>query len=196
MNIYWPDKDPDENKDYVIDWTLDLNGDTIDTSTWIVPSGLVQGSESKTSNQTKIWLSGGVEGKKYRVINRIVTSAGRTEEHTAILEVRSFQIVTLQEVKNLLLIDTDDDDSMLTLLLKGSTRRILAYLKSGVDYFKDSNGAFIYEEIPEEVKIAIIMLVGYLYRNPDKDPDRDFGHGQLPHNVTALVYMLRDPALR
>lgn len=78
-------KDPGANKDYTIDWTEWLNGDTVSASTWSVPSGLTKGSSSLTTLMTTVWLSGGVAGKTYRVTNTIVTAGGRTE-------VRSFEI--------------------------------------------------------------------------------------------------------
>lgn len=36
-------KDPDEVLDYGLDWTARLVGDTISTSQWIVPDGIVKG---------------------------------------------------------------------------------------------------------------------------------------------------------
>ena len=39
-------KDPNTLKDYTIDWTLWLNGDTIATSSWSVPAGITDFSDS------------------------------------------------------------------------------------------------------------------------------------------------------
>ena len=42
MSLNWPDKDPDEVLDYCLDWSDRLgSSDTISTSTWIVPTGIV-----------------------------------------------------------------------------------------------------------------------------------------------------------
>lgn len=83
----WPDKGPDENLDYDTDWTAELAGDTIATSTWIVPAGLVAGAESNTTTVTTIWLSGGVVGTSYPVLNEIATSGGRVFERTIFIRV-------------------------------------------------------------------------------------------------------------
>ncbi len=57
MAMTWPSaKDPDEVKDYVVDWTERLAADTITTSTWIVPLGIVKDSDTHTTTGTTIWL--------------------------------------------------------------------------------------------------------------------------------------------
>lgn len=67
-------------KDYTLDWSSWLSGDTISTSTWTVPSGITQDSESETTTTATIWLSGGTAGQRYTCVNKVVTSAGRTDE--------------------------------------------------------------------------------------------------------------------
>ena len=76
-------KDPDAVLDYGFDW-LDwlANGETISTSTWTIPTGLTEDSETETSTTTKVWLSGGTAGIDYTITNKIVTSAGRTDERS------------------------------------------------------------------------------------------------------------------
>lgn len=87
MALTWPDKDPDEVLDYELDWSARLSsGETISTSTWIVPDGIVEDSSSKTDSVTKIWLSGGTAGS-YSFTNRIVTSGGRTMDQSVTLSV-------------------------------------------------------------------------------------------------------------
>jgi hypothetical protein len=86
-----PDKDPDSIIDYGCDWgdaavgPWLATGETITTSTWIVPAGLVSVSESNTTTATAIFLSGGVIGTTYTLTNRIVTSAGRTEDRSMLI---------------------------------------------------------------------------------------------------------------
>lgn len=83
-------KDPDEVKDYVIDWTDRLNEDVIATSTWIVPDGITKDSDSfdADENTTTIWLSGGTLNDNYEFTNRITTTGGRTLDQTAKLKCR------------------------------------------------------------------------------------------------------------
>lgn len=89
LTLRWPAKDPDAVLDYSVDWTDWLDGDTISTSAWTVPSGITQTSASTTTLITTIWLSGGSGGRTYEIKNRIVTAAGRTEERTIRLPVRT-----------------------------------------------------------------------------------------------------------
>ena len=77
-------KDPDAALDYGIDWEDWLNGDTIATSTWTVPAGLTEDSDSATATVATVWVSGGTAGTEYVLTNRIVTtnSPARTEERS------------------------------------------------------------------------------------------------------------------
>ena len=81
-------KDPNAIIDYAWDWTAwlaDRGNDTISNSTWTVPAGLTEVSNNESNGVAAVFLSGGVDGYKYVVTNRIVTAGGRTEE-------RSFRI--------------------------------------------------------------------------------------------------------
>ncbi|MEN6535643.1 MAG: hypothetical protein ABFD89_18410 [Bryobacteraceae bacterium] len=101
----WPPKDPDEILDYDIDWTSRLYSkaelasvaagetvipaDSISTSTFTLPLGIVANSTSNTTTTTKVWISGGTEGQSYLVENRIVTAGGRTMDQTVKLRIKS-----------------------------------------------------------------------------------------------------------
>ena len=82
-------KDPDALLDYTIDWTTWLDGDTIDTSNWTLPSGITEDSSGMdgTSSKATVWLSGGDAGTVYTVVNTIVTAAGRTDERSLDIKV-------------------------------------------------------------------------------------------------------------
>lgn len=93
MLIWDAVKDPDEVKDYGINWlpTLVGNDDTIASSTWTIVSGsgLTIDSNSYADTATTIWLSDGVVGTSYTLLNRVVTAGGRTYDQTVKLRVRS-----------------------------------------------------------------------------------------------------------
>ncbi len=89
MALSWPFKDPDEVLDYEIDWSARLLTDTIVTSTWVVPTGIVEDSTENTTTTTTIWLSGGTLGDVYEVLNRVVTAGGRTMDQSVKLKVKS-----------------------------------------------------------------------------------------------------------
>jgi hypothetical protein len=96
-------KDPDAVLDYRWDWKAATNGtgrtdwladgETISTYTVSVPAGtggLVLDSDETTNNATSVtaWLSAGVAGTDYPVACHIVTSAGREDERTIVVQVR------------------------------------------------------------------------------------------------------------
>jgi len=83
-------KDPQAVLDYTIDWTkwLDEVGDSIATSTWIVPTGLTKVTETNTTKLATVWLSGGTAGTNYTVTNRIMTVAGRTDDRSITIRVQ------------------------------------------------------------------------------------------------------------
>lgn len=81
-------KDPQDVSDYLIDWSDLLDGDTIATSLWTVPTGITKDSDTNTTTSTKIWLSGGTGGVFYACVNKITTAGGRTLERTFIVPCR------------------------------------------------------------------------------------------------------------
>ncbi len=63
---------------YEVDWSEWLpDGDTINTSDWVV-DGVVNEGTDKTTTTTTIILSGGVIGDTHVVTNTITTTAGNT----------------------------------------------------------------------------------------------------------------------
>ncbi len=87
--LTWPDKDPDEVLDYQIDWSERLGTDTISTSTWEVPAGIVEDDQEYTSTATTLWLSGGTLSTRYTITNRITTAAGRTMDQSVRIKVKA-----------------------------------------------------------------------------------------------------------
>lgn len=81
-------KDPDAILDYTANWATWLDGDTISTSTWTVPSGITKVTDSNTTTTATIWLSGGTAGEKYEIKNTITTAGGRKDERTFKLTVK------------------------------------------------------------------------------------------------------------
>jgi len=76
-------KDPQAVLDYGVDWSLWLaGGETISTSTFTVDAGLTKNSQTNTTVSATVWLSGGTIGQRYKVVNEITTTAGRTNDAT------------------------------------------------------------------------------------------------------------------
>ncbi len=81
-------KDPNGVAIYTIDWDTwltSVNGGTISTSTWLVPTGLTSIAETNTATTTTIKLSGGTAGVTYTLVNRITTSAGLIEDRSIVI---------------------------------------------------------------------------------------------------------------
>lgn len=88
MSFFEATKDPDATLDYQIDWSKWLTpGDPIDTSTWTVETGITKETDTNTDDTATVWLSGGTEGRKYRLVNEIVTDAGRKDDRTLIVTI-------------------------------------------------------------------------------------------------------------
>ena len=79
-------KDPDAVHDYIIDWSDVMNlhspVDSISSSSWVTDQGTVIDSDSNTSLQTTVWLSGGTLNEVAKLVNTIITTGGRTYVRT------------------------------------------------------------------------------------------------------------------
>lgn len=111
-----------------------------------------------------------------------------------------FSFVTLEDTKKALVIEHNDDDDLLELLLiPAASRSIHRYLKgqAGSLLSLDSppNSPPDVSEIPDDVRLATIYLVGQFYKNRDTNADGEFADGDMPQPVKSLLYRLRDPAL-
>ncbi len=83
-------KDPAVKKDYGIDWTAWLAGDTIASSVWEITSGGPATLSLSTfdDTRTKIWVEGGVNGDRLILTNHITTAGGRSEERSILIPIR------------------------------------------------------------------------------------------------------------
>jgi hypothetical protein len=115
-------------------------------------------------------------------------------------------LVTLEQASEHLRRDTVDDNADLTLKIHAASGAVLRYLK-GANYFQpeldgdgnpvlDGDGKPVYTtEVLFEVQAAVLLQLGYLYKDRDNDKDHEYEQGFLPRPVTALLYGLRTPAL-
>lgn len=112
MSVQMNEKDPDSVEPYFIVWcdkdgTNDgsssddgeLQGETIATATWTVPTGItkdssntdavtIQGVSYSANTVATVWLSGGTHNTDYDILCRI-TTATRTLDKTITIPVRS-----------------------------------------------------------------------------------------------------------
>lgn len=121
--------------------------------------------------------------------------------------------VTLERGKQHLNMDHDLDDVLITAYIGAASGAVKNYLKSASPYEveRDSNDDPILDSAEDpiyvvdssgdkvvkyEVQAAVLLMLGFLYKDRDENPDSAFDRGYLPKPVTALLYPLRDPALR
>jgi hypothetical protein len=111
------------------------------------------------------------------------------------------RVVSVDEAKLRLKVDTDDGDADIDLMILGASRACIRYIESGYhnfldslgEVFEDSNGIAI--GIPDDVKNAVLVLVGMWLRDPSGSSSADWERGYLPAPVTAILYPLRDPSM-
>lgn len=120
--------------------------------------------------------------------------------------------VTLARAKQHLNMDHDQDDTLIEAYIGAASEAVKNYLKSASPYeverdsnddpITDSSGDPVYVEdssgdkiVKYSVMAAVLLMVGFLYKDRDENPDEAFERGYLPRPVTALLYALRDPAL-
>lgn len=120
--------------------------------------------------------------------------------------------VTLARAKQHLNMDHDEDDNLIEVYVQAASGAVKNYLKSASPYeverdsnddpILDSSGDPVYVEdsagdklVSYPVQAAVLLTVGFLYKDRDENPDSAFDRGYLPKPVTALLYPLRKPAL-
>lgn len=121
--------------------------------------------------------------------------------------------VTLDRAKRHLNVDHDMDDVLIEAYIGAASNAVKNYLKSASPYeverdsnddpILDSSGDPIYivdssgdKQVKYEVQAATLLQIGFLYKDRDENANDAYDMGYLPKPVTALLYALRDPALR
>lgn len=74
--------DPNATKDFTFSWAGFLNGDTIDSVAYTMPDGGTVASSSNTDSTSTAFVTAIPCGRVVRLIGRIVTTGGRTEDKT------------------------------------------------------------------------------------------------------------------
>jgi hypothetical protein len=90
MTTFYFDKTAGEDKDFTLDWSVDLGTDTIASSTWSVPAGSVtiaSPAPSFTTSTTTVWTAGGDPGDNCLLVNSITTAAGRDFEQRLVISI-------------------------------------------------------------------------------------------------------------
>lgn len=103
----------------------------------------------------------------------------------------AYNFVTVVEAKQGLHFDVEatEDDAQFTMLIAAASERVAAYIGSRISEVTDADK----KATDPRLKVATIMLVGYLYNAPDQGTDDSYERGTLPKPVSSILYQLRDP---
>ena len=86
-------KDPQSRVDYAIDWSVYLDGQTIEASLWQVTPDEVGGIAAEEASfepaRTAARLAGGLVGHSYSVANEVTLSDGSTDVRSITLRVEA-----------------------------------------------------------------------------------------------------------
>jgi len=108
-------------------------------------------------------------------------------------------LVSLEAVKADLNMDHNLSDAEITIKIRAASAIVMNYLKVPHDNYSDSTGNIPVidsggePDVPEEVKIATMLMVRELYGDASKQSQWE--HGFPPRAVMNILYPLRDPAL-
>ena len=127
MAIRWEAKRPNEVRDYVIDWSVYLDGDTIATSD-VTVEGVTLDSDANDDTTVTVWLSGGTDGTFARITNTITTAGGRTETEVFTVRIRATsEPVSLAVAKAHLRVTDDSEDGIICGYLRTAREWVEAY---------------------------------------------------------------------
>ena len=73
-------KTPDEAIRVAFNWAAKLDGETISSATYEIPDGLTNEAEAGSGSERTVRVSGGEDGRIYRVIGKVTTSGTRDLE--------------------------------------------------------------------------------------------------------------------
>ena len=92
-------------------------------------------------------------------------------------------IVTIDQVREHLRYDTEDNDPMLEMYIKAAENAVLNYV---TDTFENN----VY---PDDVKHAVLLMVGMFDREREPSKESSIIDNYLPPAVRALLYPYRTP---
>lgn len=99
-------------------------------------------------------------------------------------------LITVDQAKLHLRLDTDDHDDLLEEIVSDVSGIILDYLKLESTAYQTTAGEP--DDVPAAVKAAVKLGVSAMFENPEQLPD---GPQVLSQTVKDLLHRLRDPAM-
>lgn len=106
------------------------------------------------------------------------------------------ELVTMAEIKEHLRDDGNANDEEYGLFNRAGSAAILAFIQGNRERVIDSDGNIIEgTEMLARLKVALLVLIGWLDRNRGGEDEEKLMNGYLPNSVTLLIYDLRRPTI-
>lgn len=105
------------------------------------------------------------------------------------------ELVTLDEVKDHCRIDGDYSDNDLKGKIRGASVAIIRFCQGSRDKIVDANNQRLDSEECMLAREATLRLVTKLYNDPDGTTTQNLKQGELPFDVTMLIWDLRLPTI-
>lgn len=105
------------------------------------------------------------------------------------------ELVTLEEVKEHLRVDGDADDAEFTMMIQAGSAALLSWIQGSRSRVVAEDGTLIEGEALSRLRVALLVLIGWLDRNRDGIDEEKLQQGYLPFSVTMLIYDLRRPTV-
>ena len=107
------------------------------------------------------------------------------------------ELVTLEQAKEHLRIDSDEDagNADLTMKIQAGSAAILSYVQGSRDQIVKPSGDLIEGEPLRRTQTALLMLLGWLDRNRGGEEEDKLKQGELPYSVKLLIYYLLRPTI-
>lgn len=105
------------------------------------------------------------------------------------------ELVTLDEVKDHCRIDGDHSNNDLTGKIRAASSAIIRFCQGSRDKIVDTNNRPLESEECSLAKEATLRLVTKLYNDPDGTTVQNLKQGELPFDVTMLIWELRLPTI-
>lgn len=104
------------------------------------------------------------------------------------------KIVTMEQAKQHLRVDTDFMDADIELKLEAVSYLVFDFVKVPYDFYEvDDDNVVI--DAPFPLRAAALVWLGILFKHRDGGSDESLSFGEIPKTVSNLLYMYRTPTI-
>ena len=100
-------------------------------------------------------------------------------------------LVTLEQAKDHLRVDTNDLDDDILLKISQVSYLCMDFIKADHDAYVDSTGYPV--DVPQYLSAACLVWLGILFRYRDSDTNKGADFGYIPYEVSNILWPYRKP---